>query len=56
MLASEFEAEQKKVNSAESWLGTPTPALPKIDWAKHKSRIADPAMIMYHHHAESSAS
>lgn len=43
--AADFEAEQKKVNSAESWLGTPTPALPKIDWAKHKARIADPAFV-----------
>jgi len=43
--AAEYEKMQAKLSSAESWLGGATPKAPVIDWAKHKSRIADPAFV-----------
>lgn len=43
--AAEYENDQKKVHSAEQYLAKPNPQSPKIDWAKHKERIADPAFV-----------
>lgn len=43
--AAEYEADQKKAKSAENWLATPVTRNPSIDWAKHKSRIADPSFV-----------
>jgi len=43
--AAEYEKDHAKAKAAESWLGGAVPVPPKIDWAKHKSRIADPSFV-----------
>lgn len=43
--AAEYEKDYNKANKAEQWLGQPNPNAPKLDFAKHKGRIADPAFV-----------
>lgn len=43
--AAEYEKEYQKSNAAEQWLSSPTPNAPKLDFAKHKTRIADPSFV-----------
>jgi len=43
--AAEYEGDQKKASNAEQYLSKPTPAHPKLDFAKNKSRIADPGFV-----------
>jgi len=43
--AAEYERDLSRAKAAENWLGGATPVPPKIDWAKHKSRIADPSFV-----------
>jgi len=43
--AAEFEKDAAKSKAAENWLGGALPQAPKLDWDKHKGRIADPSFV-----------
>jgi len=43
--AAEYEKDYNRANKAEQWLGSPNPNAPKLDFAKHKSKVADPAFV-----------
>jgi len=43
--AAEYEKDHARAKAAESWLGGATPQPPKIDWAKHRAKIADPSFV-----------
>jgi len=43
--AADYDRDHARAKAAENWLGGATPVPPKIDWAKHKGRIADPSFV-----------
>jgi len=43
--AAEYESDHARVRAAESWLGGSMPVAPKMDWAKHRSKVSDPSFV-----------